>query len=161
MAYNKETEAGNKLSCTLKKHEVTALNKNINFWQPVFLLYQQLITATTVVTIIFQSIISARAGLITGEKKFGYLIYGLKELHWLKIYGRIEFEILQQFYKFWSITTTTPPSLLLLPPPHHHITTTTPPSLPPPHHPHHHTTISPLPHHHHYHHHTTLTTSFV
>ena len=49
-----------------------------------------------------QSIINTTARLIIGVKKYNHITPVLKELHWLKIYERIEYKIAQQMYKCLS-----------------------------------------------------------
>ena len=61
-----------------------------------------LVTIPKVTTQSIQSIINTTAGLIRGVSKYDHIIPVLKELHWLKIDDRIEFEIALQMYKCLS-----------------------------------------------------------
>ena len=49
-----------------------------------------------------QSIINTTARLITGVRKYDHITPVLKELHWLKIDGRIEYKVALQMYKCLS-----------------------------------------------------------
>ena len=58
-----------------------------------------LVSLPEVVTQSIQSIIKKSARLITGVKKYDHITPVLKELHWLKIDERIDFESALQMYK--------------------------------------------------------------
>ena len=61
-----------------------------------------LVSLPKVATQSIQSIINTTARLITGVRKYDHITPVLKELPWLKIYGRIEFKIALQMYKCLS-----------------------------------------------------------
>ena len=61
-----------------------------------------LVSLPKVATQSIQSIINTTARLITGVRRYYHITPVLKELHWLKIDVRIEFNIALQRYKFLS-----------------------------------------------------------
>ena len=61
-----------------------------------------LVSLPKVATQSIQSIINTTARLITGVRKYDHITPVLKELHWLKIDGRIEYKIALQMYKCLS-----------------------------------------------------------
>ena len=61
-----------------------------------------LVNLPKVVTQSIQSIINTTARLITGVRKYHHITPVLKELHWLKVDGRIEYKIALQVYKCLS-----------------------------------------------------------
>ena len=61
-----------------------------------------LVSLLKVATQIFQSIVNTTVRLITGVIKYDHITPVLKELHWLKIYERIEYKIALQMYKCLS-----------------------------------------------------------
>ena len=61
-----------------------------------------LVSLPKVATQSIQSIINTTVRLITGVRKYDHITSVLKELHWLKIYERIEYKIALQMYKCLS-----------------------------------------------------------
>ena len=61
-----------------------------------------LVSLPKVATQSIQSIINTTARFITGVRKYDHITPVLKELHWLKIYERIEYKIALQMYKCLS-----------------------------------------------------------
>ena len=61
-----------------------------------------LVSLPRVATQSIQSIINTTVRLITGVRKYDHITSVLKELHWLKIYERIEYKIALQMYKCLS-----------------------------------------------------------
>ena len=61
-----------------------------------------LVSLPKVATQSIQSIINTTARLITGVRKYDHITPVLKELHWLKIDGRIEYKIALQMHKCLS-----------------------------------------------------------